>query len=123
MKNNISAIADGKEKITIIKDLSQDEVNKLNQVIANKCIEKAEKKAERKLINQEISIMDKELNEKIEERKQGFTTENYDAYYIDEQDLGERQYYNQSGKIIHTRKLKTSERQLQVTKFMNEQFN
>lgn len=122
MRSNIAVIADGKETITIVEEYSQEELNKYNEKFANLYKEISVQTENMKPFQDKIKELKSLAKEILDILNKGFKEKTEEAYYIDEQELGERQYFNQSGEQIHSRKLKSSERQLK-TKFMHESFN
>ena len=108
--NNIAAISDGKEQITVIKNYSAEELDALNNEYVKDSLKISDYDADISELNTAKKVVKKKAATTLAQIKKGFVEQRYDAYYIDDYDEGVRQYYDEHGTMVNERKLKNSER-------------
>ena len=107
---NIAAQADGVEDIRVRTDFSENEISQFNSEHMKNAIKIGKIKEDIKDLNKDIKEITKTNKELVSKVILGFSDEDIKAHYIDDQFDGVRNYYNDYGEIVHTRKLRPEEK-------------
>lgn len=108
--SNIAAQADGMEEIRVRTDFSDSQISQFNSEHMKNAIKIGKIKDEIKDLNKEIKEITKTNKDLISKVILGFSDEEIKAYYIDNQFEGVREYYNETGVKVHSRKLRPEEK-------------
>lgn len=108
--SNIAVQADGMEEIRVRTDFSENEISQFNSEHMRNAIKVGKIKDEIKDLNKDIKEINKTNKTLVDKVILGFSDEDIKAYYIDDQFEGVRNYYNEYGEIVQTRKLRPEEK-------------
>lgn len=110
---------DGKETITIRIDLTDEEKNELREQYIDKVLAINNLKDQIKELNRQAKLIAEENSEILDRVFAGYEDVTMDLEYENDFETRTRNYYNPSGQLMHSRKLKPSENQETFLKAIN----
>ena len=111
---NIQALADGREQISIRKEFSDEEKNAMQEQHVKNAIRIKNLNEEVKAINDSKRVISKESSKIVEKIQLGFIDDDVDCFYIDNHSEGSRKYYDSYGNLVNSRKLRPDERTMRL---------
>jgi hypothetical protein len=114
--SNIKGLADGRETVTIRKDLTQQDIDKLNGENMSKALQIDAISVELKPYKEAQNQLKKEMDEIKGAVKSGVSETIQELYYIDFIEEAKRKFYNDSGELVHERPLMRSNYHLPFNK-------
>lgn len=107
---NIQHLADGKEIISLRKEFSVEELNNDKDVLYQN-MQEIRKLAKQKAALTKVQAEIKKTNEALFEKVGlGFIDEDTPAYYINNLETNQREYYNEQGEFLKQRPLRPTEK-------------